>query len=105
MNKNNLEKKLNITKTADGIKLSIRVIPNASKCEIVGFIDKELKIKLDVPPVDGKANEKCVKFLSKLLGVSKSSFSILSGEKTRTKIILIKGNPEELTSKIAKNFM
>ena len=89
----------------DGIKLNIKVIPNASKCEVVGFIDNVLKIRLDVPPVDGKANEKCIKFLSKLLDVPKTSISIVSGEKSRTKVIFIKGNPEELNAKISEKIL
>jgi uncharacterized protein (TIGR00251 family) len=91
-----------INKTKDGIKLSIRVIPGSFRCEIVGFIEKELKIKLDVPPIEGKANEKCVKFLSKQLGVPKTSISILSGEKSRSKILFIKGNPDEIESQLHK---
>ena len=96
----NCSNKPEIVKTPDGIKVSVRVIPNASRCEVVGVMEKDLKIKLDVPPIEGKANEKCVKFLSKSLGVSKSSVSIISGEKSRSKILHIKGNPLELESKI-----
>ena len=85
----------------DGIKLNIKVIPNASKCEIVGFVDNILKIRLNVPPVDGKANEKCIKFLSTLLDVPKTSISIISGEKSRLKVLFIKGDPEELNKKLS----
>lgn len=87
---------MKITKTPDGIKLGIKVIPSASKCEIAGIAEEYLKIKLDVPPVEGKANEKCVKFLAKLLQVPKTSISIISGEKSRTKILFIRGNPDLL---------
>lgn len=93
-------KKLKITKLSDGIKVSVKIIPNASKCEIVGTIDDILRIKLDVPPIEGKANEKCVKFLSKLLGVPKTAIEIVSGEKSKNKVLYIKGNPDELTDKI-----
>jgi len=95
---------MKITKIENGIKISVRVVPNASRCEIVGLIDDVFKIKLDVPPVDGKANAKCVKFLSKLLGVSKSSVEIASGEKSRTKTLLIRGNSDELEKKL-KNIL
>jgi uncharacterized protein len=92
--------KLKITKLDDGIKINIKVIPGSSKCEIAGVIDESLKIKLDVPPVEGKANEKCVKFLSKLLGVPKTSISIISGEKSRNKVLYIKGDPDKLEKNI-----
>jgi len=89
-----------ITKTENGIKFGVRVLPNASKCEITGVVDGELKTKLDVPPVEGKANEKCVKFFSKLLGVPKTSIRIISGQKSRSKVIFIEGNPEILEKKV-----
>ncbi len=91
-----------IIKEENGIKFAARVIPNASKCELVGVFDKSIKIKLDVLPIDGKANEKCIKFLAKLLGVSKSSVRIITGEKNKNKIIYIRGNPEDLFSKLVE---
>lgn len=94
------ENKLNITKLENGIKISVRVIPGSSKCEISGLIDNSLKIKLDVPPIEGKANEKCIKFLSKLLSVPKTSIEIVAGERSKNKIIFIKGDPEKLAIKI-----
>jgi len=94
------ESDINITKLDNGIKISIKVIPGSSKCEISGLIDNSLKIKLDVPPIEGKANEKCIKFLSKLLGIPKTSFEIVSGEKSKNKILFIKGEPDKIVSKI-----
>lgn len=91
---------IKISKLEDGIKFNVKVIPGSSKCEIAGIINDSIKIKLDVPPVEGKANEKCIKFLSKLLGVPKTSIIIVNGEKSRNKVLYIKGNPEELTAKI-----
>ncbi len=93
-------KLFDIKKTDDGIKLSVKVIPNACKCEIAGVAEKELKIRLDAPPVEGKANEKCIKFLAKTLKVSKSSVFIISGERSRSKILFINGNPEILEAGI-----
>ena len=99
MNKSNI-KDFKITKLENGIKFGVKVAPNSSKCEIVGVIEDSLKIKLDVPPVEGKANEKCIKFLSKLLGVPKTSITIVSGETSKNKILFIKGGAEELSAKI-----
>jgi len=90
----------NITKLDNGIKIRVRVIPGSSKCEISDLIDNSLKIKLDVPPIEGKANEKCIKFLSKLLDVPKTSIQIVSGEKSKNKILFIKGEPDKLASKV-----
>lgn len=100
-----MEKIIFMTCVPDGIKISVKVQPNASKCEIAGVIDNALKIKLDVPPVEGKANEKCIKFLSKLLGVPKTSISIVSGEKSRTKVLLIKGDTGELSRTVREKIL
>ncbi|MBI4427324.1 MAG: YggU family protein [Candidatus Magasanikbacteria bacterium] len=70
--------------------IKIKVIPRAGKNEIVGKLaDGTFKIKLKAPPVDGKANEELVKFLSKEWGVAKSEVCIVSGQKTRTKLVQI----------------
>jgi uncharacterized protein (TIGR00251 family) len=97
---NSNNEKFKISKFEDGIKISVRIIPNSSKCEIKDIIDDSLRIKVDAPPVDGKANEKCIKFLAKSLNIPKSSIAITSGEKSKNKILYIKGNPDELIFKI-----
>lgn len=94
----------NINKLENGIKFGIKVVPNSSKCEILGVIGGCVKVKLDVPPIEGKANEKLIKFLSKYFGVPKTNISIISGDTGRNKILFIKGNPEILSEKL-KNFL
>ena len=59
--------------------LSIRVVPNVSKTEIVGWMtDGCLKIRLAAPPVDGKANQALVSYLAKLFVVSRNDVTITS---------------------------
>lgn len=86
-----------VSSTKDGIRFSVRVVPNASKCEFAGLLEDVIKIRLDAPPVEGKANEKCIKFLSKVLRVSKSAVTIISGDKNRNKSIEIKGDSPTIT--------
>ena len=71
--------------------LDIRVIPRASKTQIVGMHDGALKVRIAAPPVDGAANAELVKLLAKAFGVSKSSIEIISGETSKTKRIRITG--------------
>jgi uncharacterized protein (TIGR00251 family) len=79
-----------IIKKPDGILLKIFVQPKSSKNEIVGVHDDAIKIRLTAPPVDNAANEMCVKFFSKQLGISKSSMNIISGHTSRLKQIFIR---------------
>lgn len=89
-----------ISTSNEGIKLSVRVQPNASKCEITDVLEDFIKIKLNVPPIEGKANEKCISFLSDILKIPKTSIEIISGEKSRLKIFLIKGKTDIIYKKL-----
>ena len=77
--------------TAEGVIISLYILPNAPKSEIVGPYNGALKIKIKAPPVDGKANDEIVRFLSKKLEISKSKLEILKGDKSRLKKVLIYG--------------
>lgn len=76
----------------NNVILSIRVTPNAKKTAIVGLWNKShLKITLNAPPTDGRANEVLISFLSKILSVNKSDISIICGQTAREKKIQIRG--------------
>ncbi|HSB12513.1 MAG TPA: DUF167 domain-containing protein [Blastocatellia bacterium] len=70
--------------------LRVRVQPRASRTEIVGEHAGAIKLRLAAPPVNGKANEECRRFLARLLGVSAGSVEIIAGESSRDKIIRIR---------------
>jgi len=82
---------LKYSETDKGITFSVRVQPRASRSEINGEIDGVLKLRLSAPPVDGEANEECIRFLSKALGIGKGQVEIVSGLTSRNKIIRISG--------------
>ena len=70
----------------------VRVTPRASKNEIVGIeADGTLKIKLTAPPVDGAANKSLVRFLAKQLRLKVSNVRIVSGLKSRDKVVEVVG--------------
>ncbi len=71
--------------------VTIQVQPNARRNEVVGFEEGVLRVKIAAPPVKGKANKELIDFLSKLLGVSKSSITIEKGLTSRRKVIAIEG--------------
>ena len=73
------------------VKIVVRVHPNARQDEILGFKDDMLHLKIAAPPVKGKANLKLIKFLSEILGISKSSLTIEKGITERKKVIGIHG--------------
>src|SRR5712691_5874880 len=69
----------------------VRVQPRASKDEIAGEMGGALKVRLRAPAVENRANEALVEFLAQLLKTPKSAVRILSGERSRTKRIEIRG--------------
>ena len=75
--------------------ISVRLHPNATKNELVGFSDGVWVVKISAPPVKGKANKELISFLSKILGVGKSSVSIARGHTSRSKLIAVDGLTQE----------
>jgi uncharacterized protein (TIGR00251 family) len=80
-------------RSADQIKtdINVRVVPRSSRNQIIGVEDGVFKIKLTAPPVDGKANKALREFLAGRLGLAKGSVEIISGEKSRQKLVRIHG--------------
>jgi uncharacterized protein (TIGR00251 family) len=73
-----------------GAALAIRVTPRASRNEIVEVLsDGTVRIRLTAPPVEGKANEALVEFLSKVLDVPASKIEIVAGVTGRDKLVSI----------------
>jgi uncharacterized protein (TIGR00251 family) len=77
--------------TPGGAAFAVKVQPRARKNAITGELDGVLKLALTAPPLDGKANQACIEYLAKLLGVSRSSVTIASGETNRRKVIRVAG--------------
>jgi uncharacterized protein (TIGR00251 family) len=73
-----------------GSALAIRVTPRASRNEISEILsDGTVKIRLTSPPVEGKANEALIKFLSDVLDVPRSKIDIVAGATGRDKLVSI----------------
>ena len=75
----------------DSVTFQVRVHPRASKNEIAGLVDGALKIRLQAPAIENRANAALCEFLATLLNTPKSSVRILSGERSRLKRVEIQG--------------
>ncbi len=84
------------------VTFSVRVIPWASKSEIVGEHDGAFKVRIASPPVDGAANAELIKLLAKLLGVAKTQVEIISGSASKTKQVRISGAAQTTITSILK---
>jgi len=81
---------LQIRETGLGLEIRLHVQPRAKRCEISGVHNGALKIKVTAPPVDDAANRAIIEYLARRLGVSKSKLCVLSGSRSRDKILQIK---------------
>jgi len=93
---------INYTEKNGAIVFNVRVVPRASKSEVVGEHDGALKVRIASPPVDGAANAELIKLLSKTFGVSKSEIEILAGQTSKTKQIKISNIKIERFREIVK---
>ncbi len=82
---------LRIKETENYVTFPVRVQPRSSGNEICGIYGDAIKIKLASPPVEGEANESLINFLAKSLNVSKGQIEIISGQKSKNKLIKIIG--------------
>lgn len=73
----------------DGILLSIKVQPRASKNEIGEALGAELKVKVTAPPVDSAANEAVLRLLADALDCPRGGVQLVRGNTSRHKQILI----------------
>jgi len=85
-------------------RLTVKVHPRARRSALAGRIGDAWKLALAAPPVDGKANDECVRFLAELAGVPRSRVRIVMGLTSRLKVVEIEGVTEaELETRLAAN--
>jgi uncharacterized protein (TIGR00251 family) len=81
---------LDIRETADGLLVRLHVVPRSKRCEISGTHNGALRVKVNAPPVDDAANRAIIDFFSRLFHVPKSRLTILTGLKSRDKVLQIR---------------
>ena len=75
--------------TGNDIIVKVKIVPGSSKNKIIGAYNNALKISIAAPPVEGKANKKCITYLAKFFDVAKSKIEIISGQTSKNKLIKI----------------
>jgi uncharacterized protein (TIGR00251 family) len=80
-----------IESRADGVFLTVRVVPRAARSSLAGIRDGALLVRLTSPPVEGAANEELVQLIASLLGVPRRQVSLVAGSHGRRKRLKIVG--------------
>jgi uncharacterized protein (TIGR00251 family) len=76
-------------------RLTVKVHPRARRSAVTGRLGDAWKLDLTAPPVEGKANEECVRYLAELVGVPRARVRVVMGLTSRTKVVEIEGITEE----------
>lgn len=72
-------------------RIAVKVHPRARRTAVAGRFGDAWKLDLAAPPVDGKANQECIRFLAGLAGVPQASVHIMTGAGARLKLVEVEG--------------
>ena len=72
-------------------RIAVKVHPRARRTGLAGRFGDAWKLDLAAPPVDGKANEECIRFFAELAHVPRSRVRIASGSAARMKVVEVDG--------------
>lgn len=76
---------------ADGVFLSVKVQPRASRNAVGGLHGTELKVAVTAPPVDAAANEAVLALLAETLGLPRRAVTLVRGQTSRHKVLRLDG--------------
>jgi len=81
-------------------RIQVKVHPRAKRSAVAGRLGDAWKLDLAAPPVEGKANEECIRFLAELAGVPRSRVRVVTGATSRLKLIELEGVEQELLERL-----
>jgi uncharacterized protein (TIGR00251 family) len=84
-------------------RITIKAHPRAKRSAIAGRFGEAWKLDLAAPPVDGKANEECIRFFAQFAAVPRSRVRIVTGASGRLKVIEIEGMPQQDLERLLEN--
>ena len=82
--------------SADGVALLLHCQPGAKVTRVVGQHDGRLKVALNAPAVENRANEVLVAWIAERLSVPRRQVQLVSGQTSRKKRVLVEGVSAEL---------
>ena len=69
------------------MRISVKVKANAKRSGVDKISEKDFVVRVNVPPVDGKANEAVIKALAEYFDTPKSLIRIIRGHTAKQKIV------------------
>lgn len=74
-----------------GTRVQIHAQPGAKRTEVMGLHGEAVKIRVQAPPIDGRANDELARFLAELCGISRSQVELVKGTTHRAKAFVVRG--------------
>lgn len=97
-----MSNEIDLQPDGDGIRLSVKVVPGASRSRVAGVLDRALRVAVAAPPEGGRANAEVIELLAEVLGVKRAAIRIVRGQTQRLKIVQISAlTTGDAASKIA----
>ena len=92
--------------TPEGLLVFLRVTPNAGRDSIDGVEIRDdasivLRVRVSAVPDKGKANAAVIALLAKALRLPKSAMTLVSGDTSRHKTILVSGDGADIAEGLA----
>ncbi len=81
----------------ENVSFWLKVKPRSVRERLDVDATGELRLELHAPPTEGQANEACVQFFARALRLPQACVVILSGAKSRRKLIRITGHSADET--------
>ena len=89
-----------LRRCADGMELRVKVVPGASRSEIVGILGDRLKIRIAAPPEHGKANQALLLLIADWLGTK--NIEMIAGHGGAEKTLRVIGRYELSPTQVAQ---
>lgn len=87
-----------------GVTLAVRAQPGAKKTAISGIYGEgataQLKIAVQAPPLEGRANEALIEFLAETFNLPKSTVTLIAGGLSRSKVFFLRGLSRSQANKV-----
>ncbi len=98
-----------IRATSNGVTIAVRAQPGAKKTAITGVYGEgaaaQLKIAVQAPPIEGRANEALVHFLAAIFGIPRANVDLVAGDLSRSKVFLLRGVTQERATSLIEDQM
>lgn len=82
---------LEITEQDGAVRFRVKVQARARREEVAGVQSGVLRVRVNAPPLEGRANRAVIALLAAYLRIPKSSIKIAAGERAPAKLVEVAG--------------